>query len=67
MQEALGTPLNFTYDSNIVTSNFGLNSNTPTQGTGDSFRTGIADFEYALNEGMKVAMIYGDRDYRCGW
>lgn len=37
------------------------------QGTGDSFRTGIADFEYALNEGVKVAMIYGDRDYRCGW
>ena len=27
----------------------------------------MIDVEYLLNSGVKVTLVYGDRDQRCGW
>ncbi|SMR43760.1 unnamed protein product [Zymoseptoria tritici ST99CH_3D1] len=60
VQRELGVPLNFTANSNNVFSAFYAN--------GDPFRTaGMKSIEYLLSIGVKVAMIYGDRDYTCPW
>jgi hypothetical protein len=68
VQAALGVPLNFTYDSNVVTNVFGSYSAPSLKiGTGDSIRKGIHDLEYAIAAGANVALIYGDRDYICNW
>jgi hypothetical protein len=64
---ALGVPLNFTYDSNTVTNAFGFGLGSSVSGTGDGVRRSISDFEYLLNSSVKVAMAFGDRDYRCPW
>jgi hypothetical protein len=69
VQQALGVPLNFTYDSTLVAAVFGLPT-TYTQflGTGDSARqAGLANIEYLIANGVKVSLVYGDRDYRCPW
>jgi hypothetical protein len=63
----LGVALNWTWGSNIVLDVYSLNLDTSTIGTGDSFRRGMTDFEYALQNNIGVSMIFGDRDYRCNW
>ncbi|KAK5688402.1 hypothetical protein LTS10_000380 [Elasticomyces elasticus] len=61
VQKQLGVPLNFTQNSNLVTNLF-------TEATGDPIRVeGMKDIEYLLASHVKVALIYGDRDYRCPW
>ena len=61
-------PLNFTYDPAGVLKAYTLNLPAyPNTGTGDTFRTDLGDLEYVLQNGIKVALIYGDRDYRCSW
>ncbi|OQN96342.1 hypothetical protein B0A48_17598 [Cryoendolithus antarcticus] len=61
VQEALGVPVNFTSTSNLVTNQF-------VYGSGDFLRrAGLPDVEYLLDQGVKVTLIYGDRDYRCPW
>ena len=38
------------------------------QGTGDAFRqSNLPNLEYLLDSGVKIALIYGDRDYTCPW
>jgi hypothetical protein len=67
---SLGVPVNWTYDSNMITSLYGFPSDWPfpINGTGDAFRqAGLPELEYLLGEGVKVALVYGDRDYRCPW
>ena len=64
VQAALGVPVNFTMSSLGVYSGF--------TDTGDYVRTDIrggqlADIGYILDNGVKVALIYGDRDYACNW
>jgi carboxypeptidase D len=60
VQKELGTPLNFTAVSSSANDDF--------IGTGDAIRTaGMKSIEYLLDAGVKVAMMYGDRDYRCNW
>ncbi|KAK5171199.1 uncharacterized protein LTR77_004343 [Saxophila tyrrhenica] len=61
VQKELGVPLNFTSASNVVSA--------AVLGTaGDIFqRAGMADVEYLLDQGVKVSLIYGDRDMRCPW
>lgn len=74
-QEALGVPLNFTYDPNVVIQVFGLgalggtNTNIPlSAATGDSVRqNGLTNVEYLLANNVKIAFIFGDRDFRCPW
>ncbi|TID26523.1 Carboxypeptidase S1 A [Venturia nashicola] len=60
VQSALGVPLNFTESVNSVFEAF-------TQ-TGDYIRGGyLEDIAYILDQGIKVALVYGDRDYACNW
>ena len=67
-QNALGAVTNFTYVSNIVTESYTLYlPDRPDVGTGDSFRVTTRDFEYVLQNDIRVALIYGDRDARCPW
>lgn len=71
-QQELGVPLNFSYISNAVLSNFGVPSastNRPVSAqSGDSVRqNSLQGVEYLLANDVKVAFIYGDRDYRCPW
>ncbi|KAG9584854.1 secreted carboxypeptidase-like protein, partial [Aureobasidium melanogenum] len=60
VQEALGVPVNFTAVSPTVYEAF--------MRTGDISKGGlIEDIAYILDNGVKVAMMYGDRDYACNW
>lgn len=58
---ALGVPtgLNYTLFASIVNSNF--------FSSGDPMRAGGADLAYLLDRNTRVAMVYGDRDWRCNW
>ncbi|KAB5513212.1 carboxypeptidase S1 [Coniochaeta sp. 2T2.1] len=60
VQRALGVPLNFTQSSSAVSAAF--------RGIGDYPRPGwLEDLSYLLESGIKVALVYGDRDYACNW
>ncbi|KIW33656.1 uncharacterized protein PV07_00489 [Cladophialophora immunda] len=60
VQQALGVPVNYSQDSVAVFAAF----NT----TGDYARDGIIqDLVDLLNSGVRIALIYGDRDYICNW
>jgi carboxypeptidase D len=57
----MGSPVNFTGDSLLV-------NNVMLYKTADIIaRAGMKDVEYLLDSGVKVALVYGDRDYRCPW
>ncbi|KAJ9501224.1 hypothetical protein H2202_003018 [Exophiala xenobiotica] len=60
VQTALGVPLNFTGLSDPVSTGF--------QNTGD-FVLGhnLAILGKLLDQGIKVALVYGDADYQCNW
>jgi carboxypeptidase D len=60
MQKELGVRVNFTWTSNPVAEGiFAI---------GDTFpREGMKDLEYLLNTGVKAALAYGDRDFKCPW
>ncbi|KAK4503885.1 hypothetical protein PRZ48_004800 [Zasmidium cellare] len=61
VQRSLGVPLNFTADALTTQLNFFYN-------TGDPVRiAGAKSIQYLLDSGVKVALVYGDRDYRCPW
>ena len=65
VQQALGAPLNFTESSTLEEAVAGF---ADVVGTGDGVRqAGLPNLEYLLAEGVKVALIYGDREYRCPW
>ncbi|KAK5949608.1 hypothetical protein OHC33_009415 [Knufia fluminis] len=60
VQQAIGTPVNYTQDSLAVAGSF--------LATGDYARDGnLQDIVDLLNDGVRVALIYGDRDYICNW
>ena len=64
VQSALGVVTNFTESTNGVYYAF--------QSTGDYARKDIrggqlADIAYLLDNGVKVALMFGDRDYACNW
>lgn len=60
VQKALGVPVNHTSASHAVYKAF--------TGTGDMGRGGmLEDIAYILNNGVKVSLLYGDRDYACNW
>ncbi|KAF2260356.1 hypothetical protein CC78DRAFT_584917 [Lojkania enalia] len=57
IQQALGVPLDFTGNSPIASITFNL--------TGDFCRGGrLATLSILLDEGVKIVMIYGDRDHQ---
>jgi hypothetical protein len=56
VQTALGVPLNFSDSTNSVFDAF--------NGIGDYARGGfLEDLAYILDQGIKVTMVYGDRDF----
>ncbi|KAL8918927.1 MAG: hypothetical protein Q9172_005195 [Xanthocarpia lactea] len=64
VQSALGVPINYTQSTNGVFKAF--------NSIGDYARTDIRggqiqDLAYLLDNGVKVALMYGDRDYACNW
>ena len=60
VQAAIGAPVNYTESSPAVFSAF--------QATGDQERgTSVATLASLLAQGVRVALIYGDRDYACNW
>ncbi|PYH99849.1 lysosomal protective protein precursor [Aspergillus ellipticus CBS 707.79] len=57
---ALGVPVNFTSSSPAVAKQF--------RNTFDPVHGGFIDaIAYLLDSGVKVHMMYGDRDYACNW
>lgn len=60
VQQGLGVPINWTQSNSAVSRAF--------RGIGDYPRPGWKeDLGYLLEEGIKVALVYGDRDYACNW
>lgn len=60
VQKALSVPVNYTAASEAVSK--GFNS------LGDFGRPGSREaVSYLLDSGVKVALIYGDRDFACNW
>ncbi|KUJ21338.1 alpha/beta-hydrolase [Mollisia scopiformis] len=60
VQSALGVPVNFTGAALNVAQNL--------RKTGDPARGGLLeDIASLLDSGVKVAMVYGDRDFACNW
>ncbi|KAL8855106.1 MAG: hypothetical protein Q9221_000012 [Calogaya cf. arnoldii] len=60
LQSAIGVAVNYTESNNIVNNAF--------LETGDHQRGDqIAQLSYLLSLGVRVALIYGDRDYICNW
>jgi hypothetical protein len=58
VQRDLGVPLNFSISStSAVTTFFGI--------TGDPFKVSIETINSVVQGGVKVALVFGDRDYRC--
>ncbi|KAH7350655.1 carboxypeptidase C [Rhexocercosporidium sp. MPI-PUGE-AT-0058] len=58
--EALGVPVNFSSSSPAVFSAFGLTHDIERRGSMEAV-------SYLLDSGVKVHMVYGDRDYACNW
>ena len=64
VQAALGVPVNFTTEATAPYNAF--------TSTGDFARSTInggylQDLAFILESGIKLALIYGDRDYACNW
>lgn len=60
VQKAIGSPVNYTETSAPVVNAF--------QSTGDYAKGNqISALASLLNSGIRVALIYGDRDYACNW
>jgi carboxypeptidase C (cathepsin A) len=60
VQAALGVPLNYTQSSSAVSRAF--------RSIGDYDRPGwLEDLTYILESGIRVTLMYGDRDFACNW
>ncbi|EMD67611.1 hypothetical protein COCSADRAFT_290988 [Bipolaris sorokiniana ND90Pr] len=60
VQQDLGVSLNWTQSNSAVSKSF--------RGIGDYPRPNWKeDLAYLLEEGIKVTLVYGDRDYACNW
>jgi len=59
VQSALGVPINMTENNYVAQNVYVL--------IGDAIRGNISNLESILDKGYQVAMVHGDRDYRCNW
>lgn len=60
VQQGLGVPLNWTQSNSAVSRAF--------RNIGDYPRPGWKeDLAYLLEEGVKITLLFGDRDYACNW
>lgn len=62
VQRALGVPVNFTWMSPVVSTAFEDHGDMPRGGRGR-----LAGLAGLLDAGVKVHLVYGDRDYACNW
>ncbi|KAH0563033.1 hypothetical protein GP486_002407 [Trichoglossum hirsutum] len=60
VQGALGVPVNFTASARPIYTAFTATADPPRGGV-------IEDIGFILDRGIKVALVYGDRDYLCNW
>lgn len=60
VQKALGVPVNFTWASPAVSREFNRHGDMPRGGY-------LEDLAHLLDHGVKVHLMYGDRDYACNW
>lgn len=60
VQQGLGVPLNWTQSNSAVAQAFRAIGDYPRPGWKE-------DLAYLLDSGIKVALVYGDRDYACNW
>ncbi|KAK1145766.1 hypothetical protein N8T08_004007 [Aspergillus melleus] len=63
VQGALGVPVNFTESIDSVYNGFDATGDYPRS----DVRGYLEDIAYVLESGIKVALVYGDRDYACPW
>ncbi|KAL2864762.1 carboxypeptidase S1-like protein A [Aspergillus lucknowensis] len=63
VQEALGVPVNFTMIAPSVDAAFNHTGDYPRL----DIRGYLEDIGYLLDHGVKVSLIYGDRDFACNW
>lgn len=63
VQDALGVPINFTQSVDSVYYAFSKTGDYPRS----DVRGYLDDIAYVLDAGIKVALVYGDRDYACNW
>jgi len=64
VQAALGVPVNYTESVNSVYYAFTSVGDYPRADIRGGY---LADLAYLLDSGIKVALVYGDRDYACNW
>ena len=64
VQAALGVPVNYTDASNGVYNAFSSVGDYPRADVRGGY---LNDLAFLLDNGVKVALIYGDRDYACNW
>lgn len=60
VQKALGVPVNFTWASSAVNRAFTRSGDMPRGGY-------LEDLAHLLDNGVKVHLMFGDRDYACSW
>lgn len=60
VQKALGVPVNFTWASSSVGMGFSNHGDMPRGGY-------LSDLAHLLDNGVKVHLVYGDRDFACNW
>ncbi|KAF3482015.1 carboxypeptidase S1 [Arthroderma uncinatum] len=63
IQQALGVPVNHTDPSHAVENVFNITGDYPRSGMNGH----LVDLANLLDSGVKVAMVYGDRDFSCNW
>ncbi|KAF9890986.1 hypothetical protein FE257_005243 [Aspergillus nanangensis] len=63
VQGALGVPINWTQSVDSVYNGFSATGDYPRA----DVRGYLDDIAYVLDSGIKVALVYGDRDYACPW
>jgi carboxypeptidase C (cathepsin A) len=60
VQRAIGVPLNWTSSSSTTKRRFNLLGEYPRDAS-------LPNMAYLLDSGIKVALMYGDRDFACNW
>lgn len=63
VQAALGVPVNYTFAARSAYAAFQTTGDWPR----DSHHGYLADIGALLDAGVKVTLLYGDRDYVCNW
>ena len=64
VQQALGARINYTESNSAVATAFDFTDDYQREDIRGGY---LQDLAFLLDNGVKVAMMYGDRDYACNW